>query len=69
MLEAGSGTKFQLLSLFNIVGPFLGLIRNLGVRQLLYKKTILENAFVLEDAILEKVTLILKTLLDSIRVY
>jgi hypothetical protein len=69
VLEAGSGTKFQLLSLFNIVGPFLGLIRNLGVRQLLYKKTILENAFVLEDAILEKVTLILKTLLDSIRVY
>jgi hypothetical protein len=37
--------------------------------KLLYKETILENAFVLEDAILEKVTLILKTLLDSIRVY
>jgi hypothetical protein len=30
MLEAGSGTKFQLLPLFNIVGPFLGLARNLG---------------------------------------
>jgi hypothetical protein len=34
MLEVGSGTKFQLLSLFNIVGPFLGLTRNLGARQL-----------------------------------
>jgi hypothetical protein len=32
MLEAGSGTKFQLLPLFNIVGPFLGLTRNLGAR-------------------------------------
>ncbi len=30
MLEAGSNTKFQLLPLFNIVGPFLGLTRNLG---------------------------------------
>ncbi len=30
MLEAGSGTKFQLFPLFNIVRPFLGLIRNLG---------------------------------------
>jgi len=30
VLEVGSGTKFQLLSLFNIVGPFLGLTRNLG---------------------------------------
>jgi hypothetical protein len=35
VLEARSGTKFQLLPLFNIVGPFLGLTRNLGVRQLL----------------------------------
>jgi hypothetical protein len=34
VLEAGSGTKFQLLPLFNIVGPFLGLIKNLGARQL-----------------------------------
>jgi hypothetical protein len=33
VLEAGSGTKFQLLPLLNIVGPFLGLTRNLGVRQ------------------------------------
>ncbi len=32
MLEAGSGTKFQLLPFFNIVGPFLGLTRNLGAR-------------------------------------
>jgi hypothetical protein len=32
VLEAGSGTKFQLFSLFNIVGPFLGLTRNLGAR-------------------------------------
>ncbi len=32
VLEAGSGTEFQLLPLFNIVGPFLGLIRNLGAR-------------------------------------
>ncbi len=30
VLEAGSDTKFQLLPLFNIVGPILGLIRNLG---------------------------------------
>jgi hypothetical protein len=29
VLEAGSGTKFQLFPLFNIVGPFLGLTRNL----------------------------------------
>jgi hypothetical protein len=33
MLEARSSTKFQLLSLFNIVGPFLGLTRNLEARQ------------------------------------
>jgi hypothetical protein len=33
VLEAGSGTKFQLLPLFNIVGPFLGLTKNLGARQ------------------------------------
>jgi len=33
VLEAGSGTKFQLLPLFNIVGPFLGLTRNLGAHQ------------------------------------
>jgi hypothetical protein len=32
VLEVGSGTKFQLLPLFNIVGPFLGLTRNLGAR-------------------------------------
>jgi hypothetical protein len=30
VLKVGSGTKFQLFSLFNIVGPFLGLTRNLG---------------------------------------
>jgi hypothetical protein len=30
MLEVGSDTKFQLLSLFNIIGPFLGLTKNLG---------------------------------------
>jgi len=30
VLEAGSGTKFQLLPLFNKVGPVLGLTRNLG---------------------------------------
>jgi hypothetical protein len=36
VLEAGSGTKFQLLPLVNIVGPFLGLTRNLGARQSLY---------------------------------
>ncbi len=34
MLEARSGTKFQLLPLFNIVGPFLGLTRNLRARHL-----------------------------------
>jgi hypothetical protein len=33
MLEAGNDTKFQPLPLFNIVRPFLGLTRNLGVRQ------------------------------------
>jgi hypothetical protein len=33
VLEAGSGTKFQLLPLFNIIGPFLGLTRNLRARQ------------------------------------
>jgi hypothetical protein len=33
VLEGGSGTKFQLFLLFNIVGPFLGLTRNLGARQ------------------------------------
>jgi hypothetical protein len=32
VLEAGSGTKFQLFLLFNIIGPFLGLTRNLGAR-------------------------------------
>jgi hypothetical protein len=30
VLEARSGTKFQLFPIFNIVGPFLGLTRNLG---------------------------------------
>jgi hypothetical protein len=30
VLKAGNGTKFQPISLFNIVGPFLGLTRNLG---------------------------------------
>jgi hypothetical protein len=30
VLEAGSGTKFQPFPLFNIVGPTLGLTRNLG---------------------------------------
>ncbi len=34
VLEAGSGTKFQLLPLFNIVGPFLGLTRNLGAHHI-----------------------------------
>jgi hypothetical protein len=33
MLEVGSVTKFQSLPLFYIVGPTLGLIRNLGARQ------------------------------------
>ncbi len=33
MLEVGSDTEFQLFLLFNIVGPFLGLTRNLGARQ------------------------------------
>jgi hypothetical protein len=32
VLEAGSGTKFELFPLFNIVGPLLGLTRNLGAR-------------------------------------
>jgi hypothetical protein len=32
VLEVGSGTKFRLLLLFNIDGPFLGLTRNLGAR-------------------------------------
>jgi hypothetical protein len=32
VLEVGSDTKFQLLLLFNIVGPFLGLTRNLRAR-------------------------------------
>ncbi len=30
MLEAGSGTKFQLLLFFNIVGPLLGSNKELG---------------------------------------
>jgi hypothetical protein len=30
MLEVGNGTKFQSLPLFNIVGPTLGLTKNLG---------------------------------------
>jgi len=34
VLEVGSGTKFQLLSFFNIVGPLLGLTKNLGARHL-----------------------------------
>jgi hypothetical protein len=36
VLEAGSGTKFQLLPFFNIVGPFLGLTRNLGARHIVF---------------------------------
>jgi hypothetical protein len=32
VLKARSGTKFQLLPLFHIVGPTLGLARNLGAR-------------------------------------
>jgi hypothetical protein len=32
VLEVRSGTKFQLFPLFIIVGPFLGLTRNLGAR-------------------------------------
>jgi hypothetical protein len=35
VLEAGNNTKFQLLPLFNIVEPFLGLTRNLGACQAL----------------------------------
>jgi hypothetical protein len=34
VLEAGSGTKFELLPLFNIVGPFLGLTRNSGAHHM-----------------------------------
>jgi len=34
MLEVRSGTKFRLLPLFNTIGPFLGLTRNLGVCQI-----------------------------------
>jgi hypothetical protein len=34
MLEARGGTKFQLLLLFNIVGPVLGLARNLGAHHM-----------------------------------
>jgi hypothetical protein len=30
LLEAGSGTKFQLFPLFNIVGPFFGSNQELG---------------------------------------
>jgi hypothetical protein len=37
MLEARNSTKFQLLPLFNIVGPFLGLTRNLGARHWYYR--------------------------------
>ncbi len=33
VLKVGRSTKFQLFSLFNTVGPFLGLIENLGMRQ------------------------------------
>jgi hypothetical protein len=36
VLEARSDTKFQLFPLFNIVGPFLDLIRNLGARHFPY---------------------------------
>jgi hypothetical protein len=41
VLEAKSDTKFQLLPLFNIVGPFLGLTRNLGARQLDFDEMIM----------------------------
>jgi hypothetical protein len=34
VLEARSGIKFQLLPLFHIVGPFLGLTKNLGAHHL-----------------------------------
>jgi hypothetical protein len=43
VLEAGSGTKFQSLPLFYIVGPTLGLTRNLGARQ--YSTTIRKNIY------------------------
>ncbi len=36
MLEARNSTKFELLPFFNIVGPFLGLTKNLGVRHWYY---------------------------------
>jgi hypothetical protein len=39
VLEAGNGTKFQLLLPFYIVGPFLGLTRNLGACQRKSKST------------------------------
>jgi hypothetical protein len=39
MLEAGNGTKFQLFPLFNVVGPFLGLTRNLVVMVLVMVAT------------------------------
>jgi hypothetical protein len=34
VLEVGSGTKFPLLPFFDIVGPFLGLTRNLGAHHI-----------------------------------
>jgi hypothetical protein len=37
VLEAGNGTKFWPLPLFNIVEPFLGLTRNLGARRESFK--------------------------------
>jgi hypothetical protein len=47
VLEAGSSTKFESLPLFNIVGPTLGLTRNLGARHNRRKMlfTILKKSF------------------------
>jgi len=59
VLETGSGTKFQLLPLFNIVGPFLGLTRNLGVRhgpsQRYISRTIGGSKYFLSKAITHRI--------------
>ncbi len=51
VLEVGSSTKFQLLSHCNIVGPSLGLTRNLGMRHVVSELWLSSNQFlgVLDD--------------------
>jgi len=71
VLEARSGTKFQLLLPFNIVGPFLGLTRNLGARHKLTMvklnmvKLIIAK-FTMVQVLMSKLTIIKLTLCGKI---